>query len=167
MSIDDMHRPAGRPAACAVLTISDTRSEATDTAGAAIRQLLAEAGHTIVDHGIVADEPREIVAIVSDWTSRPGVDLVITTGGTGVAQRDKTVDALAALFETALPGFGEIFRHLSFEAVGPAAMLSRATAGIVGRTAVFVLPGSEQAVRLAMARLILPQIGHLVRELTK
>ena len=167
MSTDDMHRPAATGVACAILTISDTRTAATDTAGRAIRDLLTEAGHSIADHGIVADEPATIAAIVADWTSRPDIGLVITTGGTGIARRDTSVDAIAATFSTELPGFGEIFRRLSFDDIGPAAMLSRATAGIAQRTPVFVLPGSEQAVRLAMTRLILPQLGHLTRELAK
>ena len=166
MSVEDLHRPSGA-VPCAVLTISDSRSPDTDTSGRAIRELLTRDGHTLVDHGLVADEPADIAAIVADWTARPDIRTVITTGGTGIARRDSSVDAIRALFRAELPGFGELFRRLSFDEIGAAAMLSRSTAGIVERAVVFVLPGSEHAVRLAMTRLILPQLGHLARELAK
>lgn len=167
MSVEDLHRPSPAAVSCAVLTISDTRTPETDTSGGAIRQLLAAHGHLVVDHALVHDEPADITAIVTNWTARPDIRVVLTTGGTGIARRDSSVDAISGLFRTPLPGFGEIFRRLSYDAIGPAAMLSRATAGLVGDTAVFVLPGSEHAVHLAMTRLILPQLGHLTRELTK
>jgi molybdenum cofactor biosynthesis protein B len=167
MSVDDLLRPALDAVACAVLTISDTRTEATDTSGLAIRTLLAGAGHTVVDYRLVRDEPADISVIVAGWAARGDIRLIITTGGTGIASRDASVEALSNLFSTELPGFGELFRRLSYDDIGAAAMLSRATAGIVHTSAVFVLPGSEQAVRLAMTRLILPQATHLARELAK
>lgn len=150
-----------------VLTVSDTRTEATDTAGRAIRDLLTAEGHTVAGARIVRDEPADVHAWVEAALADPAVQVVITTGGTGVTSRDGTYEAVAALFEKRLDGFGELFRALSFQEIGPAAMLSRATAGTIGPRAVFVLPGSEHAVRLAMTRLILPELGHLAQQLAK
>ena len=152
---------------CFVLTISDTRTAATDASGDAIAALLTGAGHTITGRKIVKDDARAIRDAVSYAAKAGASDAVITTGGTGISARDGTYEALDALFERRLDGFGELFRALSYQEIGAAAMLSRATAGIVGHTAVFVLPGSENAVRLAMEKLILPEIGHVVRELRK
>ena len=152
---------------CFVLTISDTRTEATDTSGAAIVSLLEGAGHTVAGRKIVKDDPTAIRGVVS-YAAKAGThDVVITTGGTGLSARDGTYEALAALFERRMDGFGELFRALSYQQIGSAAMLSRATAGVIGRCAVFVLPGSENAVRLAMEKLILPEVGHVVRELRR
>jgi len=152
---------------CFVLTISDTRTIETDTSGRAIAELLEAAGHSVVDRQLVRDEPVEVARIVNEAIARGEARAVITTGGTGISRRDSTYEALTALFDKRLDGFGELFRVLSFEDVGPAAMLSRATAGIIGRSVVFLLPGSEAAVRLAMSRLILPELGHLAYELDK
>lgn len=150
-----------------VLTISDTRTEATDTSGAAIVSMLEDAGHAVMGRRIVKDDPADIRGVVS-YTAKAGTnDAVITTGGTGISSRDGTYETLAALFDRRLDGFGELFRALSYQEIGSAAMLSRATAGVIGRCAVFVLPGSENAVRLAMEKLILPEIGHVVRELRR
>ena len=167
MSLDDQNRPAARAVRCAVLTISDSRTAETDTSGRTIRELLEGAGHLVSDHRIVRDEPGDIATAVAGWAAAGTIRLIVTTGGTGIASRDSSVDAIAALFVTELPGFGELFRALSYADIGPAAMLSRATAGIVLQSAVFVLPGSEKGVRLAMTKLILPQVGHLSRELEK
>ncbi|HET7617037.1 MAG TPA: molybdenum cofactor biosynthesis protein B [Vicinamibacterales bacterium] len=152
---------------CFVLTISDTRTEETDTSGRAIAELLASAGHVVDAREIVRDDPqrvREIVAAVAARTTK-AVDAIVTTGGTGVTARDSTFEALDALLDKRLDGFGELFRMLSYEQVGAAAMLSRAGAGTIGRTAIFMLPGSEAAVRLAMTDLILPVLRHLTGEL--
>lgn len=151
----------------AVLTISDTRDEASDSSGELIKGQLHEAGHQVSHSTIVHDEPGAIVAQVLDWVRRTDVDAVITTGGTGIAARDRTPEALAAIFDRSLDGFGELFRMLSYQEVGSAAMLSRATAGTVGGKPVFALPGSKNAVRLAMEQLILPEIGHVVFEARK
>lgn len=167
MSVDDLHRPPTVAVRCAILTISDTRTPATDTSGRAIRELLEAAGHVVADQRIVRDEPADISLAIAGWAAQGDIRLIITTGGTGIARRDSSVEAIAALFSTDLPGFGELFRMLSYEDVGPGAMLSRAAAGIVHASAVFVLPGSEGAVRLALTRLILPQASHLARELEK
>jgi molybdopterin adenylyltransferase len=149
---------------CFVLTISDTRTAATDTSGNAIASALEAVGHVIVGREIVKDDPPAVRRAVQGAS---GADVVITTGGTGIASRDGTYEALAALLDKRIDGFGELFRMLSYEQIGSAAMISRACAGTMGRTAVFALPGSEHAVRLAIEKLILPEIGHVVRELRR
>jgi molybdenum cofactor biosynthesis protein B len=150
---------------CFVLTISDTRTEANDTSGDAIVELLRGAGHELTGRQIVRDDPEA----VREAIRRQAVEaqVVITTGGTGITARDSTFEAIASLIDKQLDGFGELFRMLSYEEIGAAAMLSRACAGTMGRSAVFSLPGSEHAVRLAMTKLILPEIGHVVRELSR
>lgn len=150
---------------CVVLTISDTRTPATDTSGDAIVQALTAGGHQVVDREIVRDEPN----LVRDFVRKhaPEAQVIITTGGTGITSRDTTYEAISALFEKTLDGFGELFRMLSYDEIGSAAMLTRACAGTIGKTVVFALPGSHHAVRLAMNKLILPEIGHVVRELSR
>jgi molybdenum cofactor biosynthesis protein B len=150
-----------------VLTISDTRTEATDTGGAAIVSLLEAAGHEVVGRRIVRDDPDQVRQVVQEQLADPAVHAVITTGGTGIGSRDTTYEALATLIEKRLDGFGELFRMLSYQEIGPAAMLSRAVAGMARRTIVIALPGSEHAVRLAMTKLVIPELGHLVREATR
>ena len=150
-----------------VLTVSDTRTEASDSGGGAIRELLTAAGHTVAGYRILPDEPAQVRAAVELALANPDVQVVITTGGTGVTSRDSTYEAVAALLHKRLDGFGELFRALSYQEIGAAAMLSRAVAGTVGRKAVFVLPGSEHAVRLAITKLILPELGHLAQQLGK
>jgi molybdenum cofactor biosynthesis protein B len=146
-----------------VISISDSRTPQTDSSGDAICSLLSEAGHELAGRTLVKDDPARVRDAI---TSRPeGTQIVITSGGTGITSRDSTYEAITALFDKQLDGFGELFRMLSYEEIGAAAMLSRACAGTIGRTAVFSLPGSENAVRLAMTKLILPEIGHVVREL--
>ena len=148
-----------------VLTVSDTRTLETDKGGALVKELLQAAGHTITSHLIVRDDQTTIADAVqsaSDGISDP--EVVIVTGGSGISARDVTPEALRPLLTKELPGFGEVFRVLSWEEVGPATMLSRAFAGVMGRTLLFVLPGSTNAVRLAMEKLIVPELGHLVRE---
>jgi molybdenum cofactor biosynthesis protein B len=152
---------------CFVLTISDSRKLETETSGRAIADLLEAAGHRLIGRALLPDEPGPVGALIREQIARGDAQAIITTGGTGIARRDSTYEALAGHFDKTLVGFGELFRMLSFQEIGPAAMLSRATAGIIGGTAVFLLPGSEHAVRLAMTRLILPELGHVVRELTK
>jgi molybdenum cofactor biosynthesis protein B len=156
---------APRTVRCFVLTISDTRTLETDASGSAIASMLEEAGHQIAGRSIVPDDPSRVQETIR--SAAPHVQAVIATGGTGLSSRDSTFEAISALLEKRLDGFGELFRMLSYEQVGAAAMLSRAAAGTIGRAIVFSLPGSEAAVRLAMARLILPELGHVVRELTR
>ncbi len=162
------HRSKGPTSVgCFILTVSDTRTPATDASGQAVRAMLEEAGHAVTGHAIVRDEPAEVSAAVRDGLANADTRVVITTGGTGITARDGTFEAVHQMFDKRLDGFGELFRMLSFEEIGPAAMLSRATAGTIGRSAVFVLPGSEAAVRLALSRLIIPELGHIAQQLTR
>jgi molybdopterin adenylyltransferase len=154
-------------ARCFVLTISDTRTAETDTSGAAIAQLLEEAGHTLTGRQILPDDPAEVQRCVRHELAVSDAEVIITTGGTGITSRDTTYEALSGLIQKRLDGFGELFRVLSYEEIGSAAMLSRACAGVVGGKMLFILPGSEHAVRLAMTKLILPEVGHLLRELAR
>jgi molybdopterin adenylyltransferase len=167
VSSDEHKAQAPRSVGCYVLTISDTRTEDTDTSGRAIRELLVQAGHTVRGHAIVRDEPARVAAIIRSRLSDPTTRVIITTGGTGISGRDTTYEAVNALLEKRLDGFGELFRMLSFHDIGPSAMMSRATAGTVGHTAIFVLPGSLAAVRLAMEKLIVPELGHVMQQLEK
>jgi molybdenum cofactor biosynthesis protein B len=162
------HRAAG-PASvgCYVLTVSDTRTPETDTSGRAIRELLEQAGHTVTGSDIVSDEPADVVARVRAQLANPSTRAIITTGGTGITLRDGTFEAIDGLLEKRLTGFGELFRMLSYPEIGAAAMMSRATAGTIGRRAIFALPGSEAAVRLAMTRLIVPELAHVVQQLDR
>ena len=148
-----------------MLTISDTRTETTDKSGDVIVGLLATAGHWIVGRAVVKDDPDAVRHALQ--AQRHGADVAITTGGTGITSRDSTYEAISGLFDKRLDGFGELFRMLSYGEIGPAAMLTRACAGTMGRMAVFVLPGSEHAVRLAMTKLVVPELGHVVRELMR
>jgi molybdenum cofactor biosynthesis protein B len=152
---------------CFVLTISDTRSEATDASGAAIAALLGGQGHRVLGRAILRDEPADVRTLVEAQLADPAVQAIVTTGGTGLSSRDSTYEALSALVEKRLDGFGELFRMLSYQEIGAAAMMSRAFAGTVRRRILIALPGSEAAVRLAMTRLILPELGHMVREATR
>ena len=149
-----------------VVTASDTRGEAEDASGAWLRGAAAAAGHAVVGYRIVKDEPRELRAVL-DEAARAGAEAIVVNGGTGIAARDRTYEAVAAVIEKRIDGFGELFRVLSFEQVGSAAMLSRAVAGTWGGRAIFSVPGSEAAVRLAWERLIAPELGHVLRELRK
>jgi molybdenum cofactor biosynthesis protein B len=159
------HGPAS--VACFVLTVSDTRTEDTDTSGRAIRDLLNGAGHAVTGHAIVRDEPSQVRDQVLAHCRDGATQVVITTGGTGITSRDGTYEAVDGLLEKRLHGFGELFRMLSFQEIGSAAMMSRATAGTVQGKAIFVLPGSENAVRLAMTRLIIPELSHVVQQVRK
>ena len=152
---------------CFVLTISDTRTRETDTGGAAIVDMLREAGHEVTGRDLVPDDPARVRELLLTQLDDPTVQVVITTGGTGITSRDRTYEVVDALLEKRLDGFGELFRMLSYEEIGSAAMLSRACAGTARGRIVFTLPGSLNAVKLAMAKLIVPELGHLVRELSR
>jgi molybdenum cofactor biosynthesis protein B len=149
---------------CAVITVSDTRTAATDASGRAIADLLTAAGHEVASRRIVPDEPARIREALTSSLASADVDVVITTGGTGISRRDGTAEVVCALFEKPIDGFGELFRMLSYHDIGPAAMLSRACAGLAAGKILVALPGSEPAVRLALTTLLLPEIGHMVRE---
>jgi molybdenum cofactor biosynthesis protein B len=146
---------------CAVVTVSDTRTRATDTSGALLSTRLEAAGHKILSHDILPDEPAQIRARLRALVDE-GVEAVLISGGTGVAPRDTTFEAIVGLLDRRLDGFGELFRALSYPEIGSAAMLSRAVAGSVGTTIVFSMPGSTAACELALDRLILPELGHIV-----
>lgn len=147
---------------CAVLTVSDTRTEETDTSGQLIRTLLEAAGHHVTRYRIVRDEIWQVRAVFVAWVTDDGVDAIITTGSTGVGPRDIAAEAILPLLEKRLDGFGELFRQLSFADIGSAALMSRAFAGVANGKPVFCLPGSPQACQLALHRLILPELRHLV-----
>ena len=156
------HRQQGpRSVSCAVLTVSDTRDPSTDESGALIRKALLRSGHEVADYRILKDEPRRIVAHLRALARRPSIRVALVTGGTGIGRRDSTYEAVAGLLDRRLDGFGEIFRALSYRSIGSSAMLSRAVAGTYRGLVVFSMPGSTSAVRLAMTRLILPEIGHV------
>ncbi len=162
------HRKSAlEPVPTAVIVVSDSRSLETDQGGALVAELLALGGHPVVSREIVRDEPEEIAAALEAALERDEVRAVVLTGGTGISPRDVTPEAVEGLLERRLPGFGELFRALSFQEIGSAAMLSRALAGLSRGRIVFVLPGSRGAVRLGMERLILPEIGHLAAEAVK
>jgi molybdenum cofactor biosynthesis protein B len=150
-----------------LLTVSDTRTAADDDSGRLLRDLVTGAGHRVHDAAIVPDEPHIVRERVLAWAGDPACDVIVTTGGTGLSARDHTVQAVADLFDVRIDGFGELFRLLSFEQIGSAAMLSRAAAGVVRQTPVFLLPGSPNAVTLALTRLVLPEIAHVVGELAR
>ncbi len=148
--------------ACAVLTVSDTRSAADDVSGGRVKALLGAAGHGVTSHRIVPDDPQVVAEAVAKLLDDPAVDAVILNGGTGLAPRDTTFEAVRGLLDKEIPGFGELFRYLSYADVGSAAMLSRATAGVARGKIVVSMPGSPAAVELAMSKLVLPQLGHMV-----
>jgi molybdenum cofactor biosynthesis protein B len=148
---------------CAVITVSDTRTFETDRSGQLIQQFLQQAGHRVGAYAIIKDEPTQIEAQLRELCEIPDVDAIVFNGGTGIAPRDTTYDALSKLLEKTLPGFGEIFRYLSYQEIGSRAIASRATAGVYRQKLVFSLPGSSNAVKLALEKLILPELVHLVR----
>ena len=158
---------APKSVGCFVLTISDTKMPGTDTSGQLIRELLENAGHAVRGSAIVKDEPNQVQAVIREQCADPGVQVVILTGGTGITSRDSTFEAVEALLDKRLTGFGELFRFLSYQEIGAAAMLSRAQAGVSRGRIVFSLPGSPNACRLAMEKLIIPELGHLVREINR
>jgi molybdopterin adenylyltransferase len=151
----------------AVVTLSDTRSEATDTSGQSIRRSVECAGHVLAQYALIKDEPVALEALLRELLADAGIDVILTNGGTGISRRDQTIDVIEQLIDKPLPGYGELFRMLSWEQVGSGAMLSRACGGVAKGKLLFAMPGSTKAVELAMSRLILPELGHLVKELCK
>ncbi|NJK50093.1 MogA/MoaB family molybdenum cofactor biosynthesis protein [Candidatus Gracilibacteria bacterium] len=151
---------------CAVITVSDTRTLETDKSGQLIKSFLQQAGHRVGEHIIIPDEPTQIEQQLIQLCDRPDLNALVFNGGTGIAPRDTTYDALSGLLEKTLPGFGEIFRYLSYQEIGSRAIASRAIAGVYHRKLVFSLPGSSGAVKLALEKLILPELIHLVQLLT-
>lgn len=148
-----------------VVTLSDTRNESNDHSGDAIRESLTQSGHTVVGRSILREDPVTLGANLDRLLTRNDIDAIVMSGGTGIAPRDCAHDLLVRRYERVLPGFGELFRALSFAEIGSAAMASRASAGVARGKLVFSVPGSRAAVRLALDKLILPELGHLVGEL--
>lgn len=151
----------------AVITVSDTRTLETDTSGALIIELADAAGHWVLEREIVPDEPERMRPLLQAYSTRDDLHAVLLTGGTGISARDQTYETVSALLTKPLPGYGELFRMLSYAEIGPACLLSRAVGGLVGRSVVLVMPGSRAAVQLAMTKIILPELPHLVREARK
>ncbi|MEX2317142.1 MAG: molybdenum cofactor biosynthesis protein B [Pirellulales bacterium] len=152
---------------CSIVTVSDTRTLETDRGGQLIVEMLAAAGHAVTAREIVPDEPRWIAPLVRKLADPAATDAILITGGTGIAARDQTFETVSGLLTKTLPGYGELFRMLSYADIGPAAMLSRAIGGVLDDVIVLTMPGSVAAVRLAMEKLIVPEIGHLVYEARK
>jgi len=167
MGHDEHHKKAKGPVKCFVLTVSDTRTGDADSSGRMIRDALAEAGHVVTGSAIVHDDPDEIRRGAME-SPPPDTQAVVVTGGTGISLRDATIDTLMPLMDFELRGFGELFRALSYAEIGSSAILSRATAGVIrGKRVFFLLPGSLNAVRLAMEKIILPELAHIVWEMNK
>ena len=164
-AVHEEHK-AQRPTSirCAVITVSDTRTIETDTGGQAVIDHLKAAGHTVCTREIIPDEPARMRPLLLSLSAREEVDAILLTGGTGITSRDQTFETVTGLLERPLPGYVEIFRMLSYQEIGPAAILSRAVAGLIARTIVMTMPGSPAAVRLAMEKIIVPELPHLARE---
>lgn len=168
MSVDFQKDQGDRSVACAVLTVSDTRTETTDKSGNYIKEALKEAGHEVLAYHIIKDDYNDILSSLTQLIENHCVEAIVVNGGTGMAKRDVTFEVVESLLEKEMPGFGELFRYLSYtEDIGTGAMLSRAVAGVTKGTVLFSLPGSTGAVRLALSRLILPELRHIVFEVTK
>ena len=158
---------ASRSISVGIITVSDTRTLETDTSGQLIAQLAQSAGHTVAFRVIVHDEPAEIDEAIRRGLAEGTAQAILLTGGTGISPRDQTVETLEKLFTRVIPGYGELFRMLSYAEIGPACILSRATAGLIGHVVVVQMPGSRAAVNLAMEKIIIPELPHLVREANK
>jgi molybdenum cofactor biosynthesis protein B len=149
---------------CAVITVSDSRTLETDTGGASVVDHLMAAGHAIVHREIIPDDPVRMRPLLEALRGRDDVDAILLTGGTGITSRDQTFETVTSLLDKPLPGYGEVSRMLSYQDIGPAAILSRATGGLIGRKVLLTMPGSPAAVRLAMEKIIVPELPHLMRE---
>ncbi|MCM3699044.1 molybdenum cofactor biosynthesis protein MoaB [Paenibacillus macerans] len=167
-SVDEHRSEAPDQVSCLVVTVSDTRTEETDSSGRLIKELLQQNGYRVARYVIVKDDYDGIRQLLREAASDRSVEAVLLTGGTGIAPRDTTYEAVRSLLNKEMPGFGEIFRYLSFtEDIGAAAILSRAIAGTISNKAVFSMPGSQGAVKLAMERIIIPELRHVMREIYK
>jgi len=164
MSVHDHRQRSPRAIRVGILTVSDTRSVEDDESGALIRDLALGAGHTVVEHRVLPDDADAVRSLLLGWAGDGRFEALLVCGGTGISGRDTTFEAISAILDRRLDGFGELFRALSFQQIGSAAMLSRAVGGIVAGRPIFSMPGSPSAVRLAMEKLILPELGHVVSE---
>ncbi|MHB9146555.1 MAG: MogA/MoaB family molybdenum cofactor biosynthesis protein [Symbiobacteriia bacterium] len=152
---------------CGLLTVTDSRTEATDESGALMKEMVAAAGHRVTRYTLLPNDEALVRAEVESWLDAGDIDAILITGGTGLSSRDRTIEAVRPLLEKELPGFGELFRALSFDEIGAAAIMSRATCGVAKGRVVVSLPGSKAAVRLALEKLLLPQLRHLVQQARK
>ncbi|MFB3062940.1 MAG: molybdenum cofactor biosynthesis protein B [Candidatus Binatia bacterium] len=165
MAVHEHKKKAAKSLGIMVITVSDTRDQTTDQSGQLIKEMLAEGGHRTVGYQIVKDEPKEIEDLLRQTLGRKDLEVIILNGGTGIAPRDGTYEVVERLMQKQLDGFGEIFRYLSYQDIGSAAIMSRACAGIAGDKVMISLPGSKGAVQLAMGQLVLPEMGHMVSQL--
>jgi molybdenum cofactor biosynthesis protein B len=165
LPIHEQHEKQGpQHVRCAVITVSDTRTQETDTGGQSVIHHLTAAGHQVVAREIIPDDPARVKPLLVSLQSRDDVDAILMTGGTGITSRDLTYETVSSLLTKPLPGYGEIFRMLSYQEIGPAAILSRALGGLFGRKVLLTMPGSPAAVKLAMEKIIIPELPHLMRE---
>jgi molybdenum cofactor biosynthesis protein B len=164
VGVADHKQHAPRKVRVFVVTVSDSRTEAEDTSGRAAQEMIEAAGHAVAGYRLVRDEPAEVAALIRRIADERTADVVVTSGGTGITTRDSTYEAVSSLLDKRLDGFGELFRMLSYAEIGSAAMMSRAVAGVHNGVAVFATPGSTAAVKLALEKLIIPELGHLVFE---
>ncbi len=154
-------------ARCAIITLSDTRTEQTDKSGQLIRQLLTDSGQLVANYKIIPDDPAQLEKLLANFLADAAIDVILTTGGTGISRRDQTISVIEKSLTQTLSGFGELFRMLSYEQIGSGAMLSRAIGGIAKDKLIFAMPGSTKAVEMAMSKLILPELSHLILEMRK
>lgn len=167
MSVQE-HKKKALSVNCMIITVSDTRTELTDKSGDLITHMLREKGHRVIAREIVIDNQSDIESVVKSACVNPDVDVIITNGGTGISHRDVTIETVQSILDKEITGFGELFRMISYqEDIGSAAMMSRAIAGVSHQTALFAIPGSSGAVKLAMNKLILPELSHVVSEIRK
>jgi molybdenum cofactor biosynthesis protein B len=167
MSVVEHKSSAPQSIQCFVITVSDTRTLENDASGRAIADLLTASGHIITGRTLVTDDPQQVLGAIDKHLADGGAQVIITTGGTGITSRDRTYEVVSGLLEKRLDGFGELFRMLSYQQIGPAAMMSRACAGLVRGRILIALPGSRAAVTLAMEKLVIPELGHLVQQATR
>jgi molybdenum cofactor biosynthesis protein B len=167
MGYHDHKQQAPASVNCAVITISDSRTEENDESGKLIRQRLTDAGHAVADHRIIRNDPDAIRDTVAGLVARDDIQVILTSGGTGVSHRDVTVNTISRMLDKRLDGFGELFRYLTYQEIGTGSIMSRALGGVMRGKVILCFPGSLGAATLAMDRIILPELGHLVREATR
>jgi molybdenum cofactor biosynthesis protein B len=166
-SVADHRVQGGQQCGCCVITVSDTRTIETDGGGKLVVERLATAGHKVLRREIIPDEPEPMIALLRECESDANIQAVLLTGGTGIASRDQTFETVSGLLSKTIPGYGELFRALSFSEIGSATILSRTIGGLMSQTVVLTMPGSPKAVELAMEKIIMPELGHLVYEANK
>jgi len=167
MSYREHKKEAPQSVGCAVLTISDSRTEQTDESGKFLKQALSQKGHRVLDYAILKNDAEAIERKIKELLNQDELQVIITSGGTGISHRDVTVETVSLMIEKKLDGFGELFRSLSYQEIGTSSIMSRAIAGVVEGKIIICIPGSLGAAKLAIDKIILPEIGHMVREVTR